>query len=445
MGNLEINIKRKKNIGRISIYFFIIIILLTFFSKTINNYMLPEVEVIEPLIGSLEHNFNTEGKVLIEKESFFSMGNWRVIDIPAKIGQEVKVGDLLLKLDTKDLEIDLKEKELEIIKLENNISKYIYDHKSYDLFDIVKNINMAEREIHIAEEKMNEMELLFNNGIETKTNLEQAKRLLEDAKLEYKYKKELYDKKIFQKEEEEKSYNNILNEKRIELELKKMELEQFKKETPLNGEIRSTLDGKVVSINIEKGQNTLVNQNIFEIVKNDSPCKIIWELNSEKASLFEVNEEVKIVLKGELKDSNEYNNNKKSNLTIEEVVEMPKISRKVYINNSNKYEYEAVIYNSKIKIYDGQQVQVFASKTSEIYDTLLPNSSLIEKNGKNYIYTINKRKSALGVEMYINEINVDIIDSDDFNTAINGLLERSNKVVVTSTKPLTNGLQVKLR
>ena len=34
----------------------------------------------------------------------------------------------------------------------------------YDLFDIVKNINMAEREIHIAEEKMNEMELLFNRN-----------------------------------------------------------------------------------------------------------------------------------------------------------------------------------------------------------------------------------------------------------------------------------------
>ena len=110
---MEQHSKRKDVIKNVAIIFLIIMLILTFCSDTINNYSLPEVatQCIEP--GSITNKVRISGSVeAAEPYSVIFKDSRKVTEVKAKVGDEVKKGDVLYLLEEGESE-NLKEAEKE--------------------------------------------------------------------------------------------------------------------------------------------------------------------------------------------------------------------------------------------------------------------------------------------------------------------------------------------
>lgn len=118
---LEINTNRKKHkIYKITICFFIIIGLLTFFSKTISNFLLPKVTVTQLQKGSLGDVFENEGVVEYKaKNRIYSTNSWLIKKINVNVNKFIKKGDFLAQIENDDILLQKKSAQLNVLKAED--------------------------------------------------------------------------------------------------------------------------------------------------------------------------------------------------------------------------------------------------------------------------------------------------------------------------------------
>ncbi len=111
--------KRRDIIKNILIIFLIILLLLTFFSNTIMNKSLPEIQTERATSGKLTERIRGSGVVESNQSFGVKVDGNRVIDtINVKEGQEVQKGDVLLVVGTGESEeLTAAEDELEALEL----------------------------------------------------------------------------------------------------------------------------------------------------------------------------------------------------------------------------------------------------------------------------------------------------------------------------------------
>ncbi|URZ01762.1 efflux RND transporter periplasmic adaptor subunit [Clostridium felsineum] len=117
--------KSKKNkIVTISIIVFVgIIVVCTYFSKTIKNMLLPEVSVAYIKPGNIGESFEATGTIQYENtHKIYPMSNWQVKQVCVKLNQEVKKGDVLAKVDNDEISLKEKEEQEIIIQLQDEIN-----------------------------------------------------------------------------------------------------------------------------------------------------------------------------------------------------------------------------------------------------------------------------------------------------------------------------------
>ena len=103
------NIKRRKITGKAMGIFIAGMLVLTFFSKTINNFSLPKIRYETPVSGALIKEVTGTGNVeaKITRDLYVS-SSMKVTDIKVDVGEAVKKGQTLLTLDTSNIENQLK-------------------------------------------------------------------------------------------------------------------------------------------------------------------------------------------------------------------------------------------------------------------------------------------------------------------------------------------------
>lgn len=92
----------------------------------------------------------------------------------------------------------------------------------------------------------------------------------------------------------------------------------------------------------------------------------------------------------------------------------------------------------------GQSLNVSVGQKSANYDMIVPNSAIREDNNGKFILTVVPKSSPLGNRYIATRVDVEVIASDDTQSAITGGLYGSEFVITTSTKPVEAGKQVRL-
>jgi HlyD family secretion protein len=114
--------RRKKIIYKFTLIFFAVILILTYFSKTINNALLPKVTTVQYTKGSLGEKFESQGIVEYKNTvNIMSVGAWTINKLNVVVNQKVKVGDILAQVDNDTITIQEKAKNLDILKLEDQL------------------------------------------------------------------------------------------------------------------------------------------------------------------------------------------------------------------------------------------------------------------------------------------------------------------------------------
>lgn len=92
----------------------------------------------------------------------------------------------------------------------------------------------------------------------------------------------------------------------------------------------------------------------------------------------------------------------------------------------------------------GQTLNLSVGQKSANYDLIVPNSALREDSNGKFILIVESKSSPLGNRYMATRVDVEVIASDDTQTAVTGALYGYEYVITTATKPVEAGKQVRL-
>ncbi len=96
------------------------------------------------------------------------------------------------------------------------------------------------------------------------------------------------------------------------------------------------------------------------------------------------------------------------------------------------------------EVQAGQQVSLQIGQASQVYDLTVPNSAIRDDNNGKFILIVQSKSSPLGNRYVASRVDVEVVESDDTNTAINASLMGYEYVITNSSEPIKAGQYVRL-
>lgn len=145
---MESNKKPMKKSLVWTIIFIVIVLLLTFFSKTLYNLNLPSVSYTNPTYGSLKRVFTCESVAAAKKEyDLYAPAAQKVLEVLVREGDFVKKDQPLVRLDISGLEGELLQLQMEKQQLSD--AKRAYSSKAYHLAAQASDKRIAQKQAEI--------------------------------------------------------------------------------------------------------------------------------------------------------------------------------------------------------------------------------------------------------------------------------------------------------
>ena len=95
-------------------------------------------------------------------------------------------------------------------------------------------------------------------------------------------------------------------------------------------------------------------------------------------------------------------------------------------------------------VTSGDQLSLSIGERSQNYDLIVPKSALRTDSNGTYVLLMEQKASALGNRYYATRVDVEVIASDDTQSAVSGGLSSGDFVITSSSKPVEAGDQVRL-
>ena len=330
-------------------------------------------------------------------------------------------------------------------------ASYVKDLPSQALADIAKGYN-AIRE---ARDALTKAQDAYNKAVEAmqpqnealNKQVTEAKREMDALEAEY---KELSDKKTAYDTAKdnviscENALQTLLKTSKLDnLELSKMANEIAKLEAKLEelsggekdaegnvtgGQIVSEVNGIVKEINVTAGNNTDPATAVMTIEVPDRGYTVSMNVTNEQAQKVTIGDTAEI--------STGYWGS--SGLS----------GKLVGIRNNTSAGQsggkQLVFDVTGSDITSGTQVSVSIGQRSQNYDTIVPNSALRSDSNGSFVLVIVAKSSPLGNRFVATRVDVTELAKDDVNTAVSGGLSAYDMVLTTATKPVEDGMLVRL-
>lgn len=293
----------------------------------------------------------------------------------------------------------------QIESLKNTVENYEDQIK-----DIEDDIAEKEKEKTKAESKKGREPEEIEEEIETQ---EDSIRKLKEAFEEYEASEKVTDTESDQK-----------------LETQKKEIEELAKKikeyenAPENTQVLAPIAGRVVSVSFVPGDTVTSGNTVASIEIADKGYVVEISMPAEEARRIQVGSPCTVT-----------NSWWYSNITasVAQVRSDPKSQGKNRI----------IVINVSGDVSEGQSLNFSIGDRSQSYDSVLPNSAIREDNDGKFVLTVEAKKTPLGNRYVAKRTNVEILASDDTQSAVSGLYG-SEFVITSSTTPITDGQQVRL-
>ena len=96
------------------------------------------------------------------------------------------------------------------------------------------------------------------------------------------------------------------------------------------------------------------------------------------------------------------------------------------------------------EVTPGQSLNISVGQKSANYDLIVPNSAIREDSNGKFILIVESKSSPLGNRYVATRVDVDVLASDDTQSAVSGALYGYEFVITTSTQPVEAGKLVRL-
>lgn len=206
---------------------------------------------------------------------------------------------------------------------------------------------------------------------------------------------------------------------------KKEEIAKIEEETA-NPVITAPVSGKIASVSYASGETTKPGENAAVIQVSGKGFTTSFSVTNEQAKKVSVGDVA------ELQNSWYYND-----LTATLAAIKP--------DPANPSQNKLLVFNvTGEEVTAGQSVSLSVGQKSANYELIVPNSAIREDNNGKFILIVESKSSPLGNRYIATRIDVQVLASDDTQTAISGALYGYEYVITTATKPVEAGKQVRL-
>lgn len=349
-------------------------------------------------------------------------------DIEADVQKEIKKAEEASKDESGNL-ITLTQEEKQKIREQVNARP-----------ENVSLLQNANDQINTAKDALTEAENALSAYNEQQNNSssasydEQLKTLYND----YKAKEEAYNEAVKQRQSTIQSANRTLEDAKApenvdtataltandDLEEKQLAVDELQKVMDVNGKITAPSDGLITKVNVTTDETT-TEDTAIRISDQSAGYKFTATLDKASAKYLSKDDKVTLDLG---------NGTTVEGLTVQSI--------DVSAEDKNSYELTVSI-PAKVKKL-GSIATLKVEKASKKYDTCVPLGALHSDGDKYYVYVINEKDTILGTETAVDKVQVDILDKNNEQAAIEGSFSWGQQFVLTSSKTLRNGDRVRL-
>ncbi len=452
------HIARKKWVKRFAIVFFVVLLLLTFFSNTIMNHSLPQVATQAIESDSVSSKIRGTGTIESGEAKEVAISESREVEeVLVKAGDTVKKDDVLVKLKGGDSsEITTAQAELDNLKTayRNSIlvnetdqslvnkaesGKDYYEENRATLAAISAKVKAAQDKVNNIQEQINklnaasgptstdnvagdgadDMGMDDNSNNSSNPEIDKLNQSLEAAQ-----------KELETVTKEHTNYLadiNTVNDLRSQYEAIKTAEQNIEKlkQNSVGNEIKSTVDGTILTVDIKNGDTISPDTPFITIQNKDNGYSLTISVTKDQVKKVKIGDEATI------SNSWYYGDVKATLTTIKNDPAAPGKQKLLVLNIEGDVE-------------AGSTMTVSLGDKSATYDYVVPNSSIREDNNGKFILVVKEKSSPLGNRYVAKRINVEVLVTDDSKSAVKGALEGGEYVITTSSKLIKAGDLIRL-
>ncbi len=205
---------------------------------------------------------------------------------------------------------------------------------------------------------------------------------------------------------------------------KKLKIEELQKNA-VGAEIKSPVSGTVMEMRYTAGETISPDEAVATIRVDGKECSVSFSVTNEQAKRVSVGD------KGEVQNSWYYND---ISLTL----------KSIKVDSQNPSKNKILTFEVSGDVQPGQTLGVSVGQKSNNYDLIVPNSAIREDNNGKFILIVEVKSTPFGNRYVATKTEVEVLASDDTNTAISAALYGYEYVLTTANKPVEPGQQVRL-
>ena len=211
--------------------------------------------------------------------------------------------------------------------------------------------------------------------------------------------------------------------KHEEIEAQKLTVEKLKKNDS-EKEIKTDYAGTVSQINVKIGDSVLPDEPVAVIDMSDEGYTMTVSVEAEKTKKIKAGISADVL--------NDWSNSIKADL--------------VEIKNDNQNKKNRILkFKISGDVNAGDALSVSIPCRTGRYDTIIPKSALNEDSNGKFVLVVTSKSSPLGNRYFAQRVDVEVLASDEVSCAVQGSLNMGDYVITTSSKPVKDGDQVKMK
>lgn len=192
-------------------------------------------------------------------------------------------------------------------------------------------------------------------------------------------------------------------------------------------EITSNAAGVVSSINVVAGALTVPEETLMTIDQSDRGFTLSFSVTNEQAR------KVQVGTYAEVSTSSWWFDGK-----------IDAVLSGISSNTSDPKNSKMLNFTINGDVSGGDQLSLSIGERSQNYELIVPKNAIRTDSNGSYVLLLEQKPSALGNRYYATRIDVEVIESDDKQSAITGALSSYDYVITNSSMPVEPGDMVRL-
>ena len=409
------------------------------YGKTL-SYLEKLQSKLEDLVEDLTDDYNNAADELEDLQDELSDEETDAETTASSVASDIK---------SKENEITSKQKELskkaeEMEELEATINNTSFSEAYQELLvanELVNTTNQALYDAQVAYDAVystDELDELQEVVDDAKEDLEDAESDLQSLESKYSQDADTAYQAVLSAEKALQEYYDSLTSEDLaaaqnDLDLaaqaedieaaeeKVAELEENASETIIVAEY----GGIVTEMNVGPGTITTAGQTMVVIERTDNGYTLSFSVTTDEASNVKVGDQAEIV--------NQFN------------TDITAVLSNITTDTDNPGTNKLLVFTiSGDDVVSGQSLTLSIGERSSTYDLVVPNSAVRTDSSGDFVLAITIESGPLGNTYVATRVDVEVLASDDDNSAISGNLSQGDTIITTSTTSISSGDQVRL-